>query len=116
MSDRQRVFCLRARSHAEHGNELSPAAMRVFLSTLEMIVPTLRVGMQPGTLCVPTPELERGASPEAFPRGAWERAEPRSVLLTRKTIVLTRSMGTIIVSGVPDIRGASPPVTHPRPA
>jgi hypothetical protein len=38
-----------------------------------MIVPTLRVGMQPGTLRVPS-EAERGASVEAFPRGAWERS------------------------------------------
>ncbi|MGF6108539.1 hypothetical protein QFZ85_000058 [Pseudomonas frederiksbergensis] len=39
-----------------------------------MIVPTLRVGMQPGTLRVP---LERGASLEAFPRRAWERSMRR---------------------------------------
>ncbi|GLH43755.1 hypothetical protein RS3R6_51210 [Pseudomonas atacamensis] len=38
-----------------------------------MIVSTLRVGMQPGTLCVPH-KAERGASVEAFPRRAWERS------------------------------------------
>ncbi|VVO93793.1 hypothetical protein PS880_02446 [Pseudomonas fluorescens] len=38
-----------------------------------MIVPTLRVGMQPGTLRVPS-KAERGASVEAFPRRAWERS------------------------------------------
>ena len=37
-----------------------------------LIVPMLRVGMQPGTLCVP--KAERGASVEAFPRRAWERS------------------------------------------
>ncbi len=47
-----------------------------------LIVPTLRVGMQPSTLRVTTvPGIasavrqERGASREAFPRGAWERSE-----------------------------------------
>ena len=51
-----------------------------------MIVPTLCVGMQPVTLCVTTVSgsaqvvrLERGASPEAFPRGAWERSGVESV-------------------------------------
>ena len=39
----------------------------------QMIVPTLRVGMQPGTLRVPF-QAERGASVEAFPRRAWERS------------------------------------------
>ena len=34
-----------------------------------LIVPTLRVGMQARTLCVP----RRGASQETLPRGAWER-------------------------------------------
>ena len=38
-----------------------------------LIVPTLRVGMQPGTLRVPS-RAERGASVEAFPRRAWERS------------------------------------------
>ena len=38
-----------------------------------MIVPTLCVGMQPGTLRVPS-RAERRASVEAFPRGAWERS------------------------------------------
>ncbi|KAA0974602.1 hypothetical protein FQ185_11795 [Pseudomonas sp. ANT_H12B] len=38
-----------------------------------MIVPTLRVGMQPGTLRVPF-RAERGASVDAFPRRAWERS------------------------------------------
>jgi hypothetical protein len=45
------------------------------------IVPTLCVGMQPLTLCViavfslsPRVKLERGASLEALPRGAWERS------------------------------------------
>ncbi|OJT48072.1 hypothetical protein BSZ28_26730 [Pseudomonas moraviensis] len=45
------------------------------------IVPTLCVGMQPLTLCViavfslsPRVKLERGASREALPRGAWERS------------------------------------------
>ena len=38
-----------------------------------MIVPTLCVGMQPGTLRVPS-EAERRASVEAFPRRAWERS------------------------------------------
>jgi hypothetical protein len=46
-----------------------------------LIVPTLRVGMQPVTLRVTTVfgvaqvlKLERGASLEAFPRRAWERS------------------------------------------
>jgi hypothetical protein len=45
------------------------------------LVPTLCVGMQPLTLRViavfsllPRVKLERGASLEAFPRGAWERS------------------------------------------
>ena len=45
------------------------------------IVSTLCVGMQPLTLCViavfslsPRVKLERGASLEALPRGAWERS------------------------------------------
>ena len=38
-----------------------------------LIVPTLCVGMQPGTLRVPS-RAERGASVEAFPRRAWERS------------------------------------------
>ncbi|VVP26684.1 hypothetical protein PS838_04123 [Pseudomonas fluorescens] len=49
-----------------------------------MIVPTLRVGMQPVTLCVTTVSgsaqavrLEREASREAFPRRAWERSLTR---------------------------------------
>ncbi len=37
-----------------------------------LIVPTLRVGMQPGTLRVP--KSGRGASVEAFPRRARERS------------------------------------------
>ncbi len=37
------------------------------------IVPTLRVGMQPGTLCV----TERRAFPERFPRRPWEPWENR---------------------------------------
>ena len=40
---------------------------------LPLIVPTLCVGMQPGSLLVPS-EAERGASVEAFPRRAWERS------------------------------------------
>ena len=50
-------------------------------SALPMIVPTLRVGMQPLTLCViavfnkaKVVKLERGASRDAFPRRAWERS------------------------------------------
>jgi hypothetical protein len=42
-------------------------------SAVLLIVPTLCVGMQPGTLCVPF-KAERGASEEAFPRRAWERS------------------------------------------
>ena len=38
------------------------------------IVPTLRVGMHPVTLCVTLSEAEHGASPAAFPRRAWERS------------------------------------------
>ncbi|MBA4361357.1 MAG: hypothetical protein C0411_11625 [Pseudomonas sp.] len=38
-----------------------------------MIVPTLRVGIQLGTLRVPF-RAERGASVDAFPRRAWERS------------------------------------------
>ncbi len=37
---------------------------------VRMIVPTLRVGMHPVTLCVTLSEAERGASLAAFPRGA----------------------------------------------
>ncbi len=47
-----------------------------------LIVPTLRAGIQPSTLRVMTVAgvasvvwQERGASREAFPRGAWERSE-----------------------------------------
>jgi len=38
-----------------------------------MIVPMLCVGMQPGTLRVPS-KAERRAREEAFPRRAWERS------------------------------------------
>jgi hypothetical protein len=46
-----------------------------------LIVPTLGVGMQPGTLRVPLSKAERGASVEAFPRGAWERSLALSIAI-----------------------------------
>ncbi|CAH0210916.1 hypothetical protein SRABI89_01986 [Pseudomonas koreensis] len=68
-----------SRSHSDwttaFASRLAPT--RIF-TAYALIVPTLRVGMQPGTLCVP-PELERGASLEAFPRRAWERSSTAPV-------------------------------------
>ncbi len=80
-------------SHAERGNDQAAGSVRsdnliqnqrAVMSRIgprplakrppaTPIVPTLCVGMQPRTLCVRS-ELERGASLEAFPRGAWERS------------------------------------------
>src|SRR2546425_411626 len=45
------------------------------------LVPTLRVGMPSGTLCVPAASClaRRRASKRAFPRGAWERGKSSSL-------------------------------------
>ncbi|CAI8991888.1 hypothetical protein EMIT043CA1_80082 [Pseudomonas brassicacearum] len=51
-----------------------------------MIVPTLRVGMQLGTLCVPQ-RAERRASVEAFPRRAWERSQSAAPALKSPAII-----------------------------
>jgi len=78
------VFSLSPRVKLERGASLEAlprgAWERSVWADVEIkIVPTLCVGMQPLTLCViavfslsPRVRLERGASLEAFPRGAWE--------------------------------------------
>jgi len=80
------VFSLSPRVKLERGasREASPRGARersVWADVEIKIVPTLCVGMQPLTLCVIAVltvsimvRLERGASREAFPRGARERS------------------------------------------
>ena len=82
-----------------------------------LIVPTLCVGMQPRMLRVPSVPglksaawLERGASLEAFPRGAWERSResqpmvirlalpPAAAVLTLNARSITRRSSAMLVS------------------
>ena len=56
------------------------------------LVPTLRVGMPSGTLCVPCRRAlgpgRRGASKTAFPRGAWERGSPVGRWRSARSLVI----------------------------
>jgi hypothetical protein len=68
----------------ERGRQIkikSQSQSQINSSRHPLIVPTLCVGMHPVTLRVPPAQdssrastAERGASPAAFPRGAWERS------------------------------------------
>jgi len=75
-----------------------------------LIVPTLRVGMQPVTLRVTTVfdvaqvlKLERGASLEAFPRRAGERSRYNAFPLIVPTLRVGMQPVTLRVTTVFDV-------------
>ncbi len=85
-----------------------------------LIVPTLCVGMHPVTLCVTIAQdsslastAERGASPAAFPRGAWERSVRTGVEETGRPV--GRLAVLLRYSPPREAHGAGPERGHAEP-